>query len=641
MAAFSLLKTESNNLNYLIWNGTGTGAGLYLNGNFVNNKVGVYDGTSKEAFTAGEGRQLTYYNYSGTTPGGNYEISQNDNPNTNLSAGKVVNGDTLGRSFSPQTLSINSIFQELVFYPTDNSANKTGVQNNLESYYSIFYDLDAVAWFNAGQVTNITEKNAVNQYYITQKANNLYYKFYYEWICSTTSLAASLNDLKLDYNLTASSAAWNQLEIKTNVLSASFIPSNDGGLQDSYGFYIRISTAQANDRTITGARTSLYNAMHYAGGVRYTGNNSTFAGQTDDNWPVGTLHVMRTSSSEYKIYIDGLLYATVPTASTGIMTIARAFMAQNYNGSISQVSNAGATSGGECSGLTATEVLQHHNALVELDDTIIKGGRVPKPLSGLLYEYPGAAAAYSLRALGTYRDGFELNVIRVRRTNGLLPAEQDFTAAQITDGTLLAFTGSGDGFVSAWYDQSGNKAHATQNTTNRQPRIVLNGALVLDSSGVNPTLEFHIGNVGRVLNAPLVSAQPLTLFNLRRYRAGGTTPSRVAIGYAGGGNSYADSNISGSFRTYYGSYVIQGANNTDRGIFYSLANGASTAVSLNGGSEVIGNAGTAGASALTIGGAALNFTPRVNEQEVIIYASNQSSNKSGILTNINTHYTIY
>ena len=135
---FSLLKTESNNLNYLIWNGTADDAGLYLNGNFVNNKVGVYDGTSKEALLAGVGRQLTYYNYTGTTPSGNYEISQNDGNETSLNAGKVVNGDELGRSFSPQTLSINSIFQELVFYPTDNSANKTGIQNNLDSYYSIF-----------------------------------------------------------------------------------------------------------------------------------------------------------------------------------------------------------------------------------------------------------------------------------------------------------------------------------------------------------------------------------------------------------------------------------------------------------------------------------------------------------------------
>jgi hypothetical protein len=260
------------------------------------------------------------------------------------------------------------------------------------------------------------------------------------------------------------------------------------------------------------------------------------------------------------------------------------------------------------------------------------GGDLPL----LLDIYTGASAAYSLRKIAVATT----NVIKVRRTNGLTPVEQDFTAEQITDGTLLAFTGSGDGRVVTWYDQSGNNAHATQVTQNRQPRIVSSGVLVLDSSGVNPTMEFHVNNVGSTLNAPLVGSQPFTLFNLRRYRVGGTT-TRVAIGYAGSGNSYADNNIAGSFRTYYGAYVIQGANNTDREIFYSLANGASTAVSLNGGSEVIGNAGAAGASALTIGAAGLNFAPEMNEQEVVIYNSNQSSNKAGILTNINTHYNLY
>jgi len=258
------------------------------------------------------------------------------------------------------------------------------------------------------------------------------------------------------------------------------------------------------------------------------------------------------------------------------------------------------------------------------------GGELPL----LLDVYPGAAVAYSLRKIAVATT----NVIRVRRSSDNV--EQDFTAAQITDGTLLAFTGPGDGRVVTWYDQSGNNAHATQATLNRQPAIVLNGALVLDYSGRNPTIEFNIANLGSALNAPLVSAQPLTLFNLRRYRGGGT-PTWVPISYGGANGGYAEINIGGTFRSYYGSYIIYGANNTNREVFYSLANGASTAVSLNNGSEVVGNAGTQGASALSIGAAGLSFAPSVNEQEVIIYDSNQSSNKSGILTNINAHYNLY
>ena len=52
------------------------------------------------------------------------------------------------------------------------------------------------------------------------------------------------------------------------------------------------------------------------------------------------------------------------------------------------------------------------------------GGELPL----LLDVYTGAAAAYSLRKIAVSTT----NVIKVRRNNGLIPAEQDFTAAQIT-----------------------------------------------------------------------------------------------------------------------------------------------------------------------------------------------------------------
>jgi len=52
---------------------------------------------------------------------------------------------------------------------------------------------------------------------------------------------------------------------------------------------------------------------------------------------------------------------------------------------------------------------------------------------GLLNQYPGAAAAYSLRKLS----GAVSNVVRVRRSSD--DAEQDFTAAQVDNGTLVNF----------------------------------------------------------------------------------------------------------------------------------------------------------------------------------------------------------
>ena len=111
--------------------------------------------------------------------------------------------------------------------------------------------------------------------------------------------------------------------------------------------------------------------------------------------------------------------------------------------------------------------------------------------SGLLDQYGGASAAYSLRALSS--GWLAGDVVEVRRSSGGDP--ESFTASQITSGAMLAwvteFSGTADGFVSTWYDQSGNANNATQATTTSQPKIVSAGALVtggLDFDGVDDSL---------------------------------------------------------------------------------------------------------------------------------------------------------
>ena len=104
-------------------------------------------------------------------------------------------------------------------------------------------------------------------------------------------------------------------------------------------------------------------------------------------------------------------------------------------------------------------------------------------VGGLLDLVPGAAAAYSLRSLSnTYTDP----VVTVRRSSD--DAEDSFTATEVSDGTLAAFCGVGDGFVKQWWDQSGNTRHAIQTTTTYQPQIVSGGAVTLKDG--KPALQF-------------------------------------------------------------------------------------------------------------------------------------------------------
>lgn len=131
--------------------------------------------------------------------------------------------------------------------------------------------------------------------------------------------------------------------------------------------------------------------------------------------------------------------------------------------------------------------------------------------------FAGAAAAYSMRIpAGSAYNG---PLIRVRRSTD--NAEQNFGAAAVDangsrwlDTTaLLAFCGAGSGFVTTWYDQSGNGRNLLQGSASAQPRVV-NAGVVEVSSGraaiytttgmsaaVNPAPWLVTGNENRTLNS--------------------------------------------------------------------------------------------------------------------------------------------
>jgi len=89
-----------------------------------------------------------------------------------------------------------------------------------------------------------------------------------------------------------------------------------------------------------------------------------------------------------------------------------------------------------------------------------------------------AAAAYSLRQV---RLAASL-ACRVRRSSDNAELNIGFTASGDLDtAALLAFVGSGNGFVTTWYDQSGNGRNATQTDPTFQPQIVSNGALITEN----------------------------------------------------------------------------------------------------------------------------------------------------------------
>jgi len=95
----------------------------------------------------------------------------------------------------------------------------------------------------------------------------------------------------------------------------------------------------------------------------------------------------------------------------------------------------------------------------------------------VLDTYPGAIAGYSLRKLSAYYTG---PVIRVRRDSD--NAEQDigftfsYEGSKLDENALTAFVGSASGFVTRWYDQSGNGIDQIRTIASQQPQMVIGGS---------------------------------------------------------------------------------------------------------------------------------------------------------------------
>ncbi|QIH37458.1 hypothetical protein G7A72_00920 [Flavobacterium sp. Sr18] len=97
-----------------------------------------------------------------------------------------------------------------------------------------------------------------------------------------------------------------------------------------------------------------------------------------------------------------------------------------------------------------------------------------------------AAGAYSLRKLSSLYLG---SAIQVRRSVDNATQNISFDSnGNLDANSLTSFVGSGDGFLTIWYDQSGNGNNAIQNALLNQPKIITTG--VIERSNGLPTVIF-------------------------------------------------------------------------------------------------------------------------------------------------------
>ena len=259
------------------------------------------------------------------------------------------------------------------------------------------------------------------------------------------------------------------------------------------------------------------------------------------------------------------------------------------------------------------------------------------PSSGLLAEYPGSAAAYSVRKLADTA-GLSMRIIvddtAVIGTVDASDTEYDigFNAngeldvARIREVCNNPSGANYNAYVVTWYDQSGNGNHATQATYTSCPQIY-DGTDVIMENG-KPALTKNSGGSG-VLNTSAVSgATTISLFDVA---VTGDIGNRVA--------QFGNVIHAGDFM-YQGSILSFTSNSTTQALT-SLFFKTTDEAYLNGSQVASGNAGTASAGSGVIGGQSATLRVIDSMQEVILWTADQSSNRKAIESDIDSYYRIY
>jgi hypothetical protein len=271
--------------------------------------------------------------------------------------------------------------------------------------------------------------------------------------------------------------------------------------------------------------------------------------------------------------------------------------------------------------------------------------------------YSGAAVAYSLRKLSSTYSG---SCIRVRRSSDNTEQDIGFVNNVLDTTSLLSFVGAGNGFVTTWYDQSGNNYNVINTTSNKQPSIVEGGSIItknglssLNFDGSNDSLYYS----GNFLGGASAHAFSVSAFE-NATRAGrdiiyglqditGTRYDFLIARLASNEPLEVNNNLVNEYIEGDPGYGITYITDTIARLFdFVYVNGSKRTVYINNVLESNGdnyNLGNLDDGTNFIIGADINGASHLDGkiQEIIIYNSDQSLNRSAINTDIISYYNIF
>lgn len=199
-----------------------------------------------------------------------------------------------------------------------------------------------------------------------------------------------------------------------------------------------------------------------------------------------------------------------------------------------------------------------------------------------------------------------------------------------------------DGHITTWYDQTGNGNHATNATDTEQPLVVsggsvtqLNSRAAINGDGANDVLSLGTGldlssgySIFQVVQVPSANTYGITISSSDVSNFSRTMMFDGLYRFSADATNYDNYGSSGNRGAQYlWSSVVDGSGNLD-----TNRNGSAY------GSQITGVTGT---FELDIIGTNLTVNSFEYFQELIVFNSDQSSNRTGMETNINDHFTIY
>ena len=262
------------------------------------------------------------------------------------------------------------------------------------------------------------------------------------------------------------------------------------------------------------------------------------------------------------------------------------------------------------------------------------------PYIGLLDTYPSANMAFSMFKLRTAYSG---NCLRVRRSSDNTEQDIGFVNNYLDTASLLTFVGSNNGFVVKWYDQSGNARDLSRTTSAlEQPQIIASGTLItrngiaVMSATSTQSLTLAVGPGYTTSYSWWLSVEKDTTGN--QYTLGRDnvnllfydTPAQISISNTNPISISTALSIN-TFRLVNGIYQFPNTNFTAN----VFANG--TSLGTSSGTAVIGST-RAGFQLMPPN----SFrTAKVTFNELVLWTTDQMTNRTGIESNIKTRNSIY